>query len=156
MIGSGLFVLPGLAAGKAEMATAMPESGGTYLYIDRAMGPLMGTISGLGAWFSLVFKSAFALVGLGAYFVVVLPLPAAQLTLVSLGLAGILVAINILGVKQSGQFQAFLVSFVLLAFSSLGPKESFSLSLGSSSPFPRKAPEGSWPRRASSSSPTRG
>jgi amino acid transporter/nucleotide-binding universal stress UspA family protein len=137
MIGSGLFVLPGLAAGKAgpsvilayflsgllvlpaalskaEMATAMPESGGTYLYIDRAMGPLMGTISGLGAWFSLVFKSAFALVGLGAYLVVVLPLPGAQLTLVSLGLAGILVAVNIIGVKQSGTLQALLVSFVLL------------------------------------------
>ena len=72
MIGSGIFVLPGLAAkiagpavivayllagvlvlpaalSKAEMATAMPESGGTYLYIDRAMGPRLGTISGVGA-----------------------------------------------------------------------------------------------------------
>ena len=62
MVGSGIFVLPGLAAkiagsavilayplaglivlpaalSKAEMATAMPESGGTYLFIDRAMGP---------------------------------------------------------------------------------------------------------------------
>jgi amino acid transporter len=143
MIGSGLFVLPGLAAGKAgpsvilayflagllvlpaalskaEMATAMPESGGTYLYIDRAMGPLVGTISGLGAWFSLVFKSAFALVGLGGYLVVVLPLPGAQLTLVSLGLAGILVAVNIVGVKQSGRLQALLVSFVLLVLVAVG------------------------------------
>ncbi|MDX1611279.1 MAG: amino acid permease, partial [Candidatus Thermoplasmatota archaeon] len=90
MIGSGIFVLPGLAAAiggpavilayllaglivlpaalsKAEMATALPHSGGTYLYIDRAMGPMLGTIAGLGVWFSLVFKSAFALVGLGAY-----------------------------------------------------------------------------------------
>ena len=45
----------------------MPEAGGTYLYIDRAMGPLMGTIAGFGVWFSLVFKAAFALVGLSAY-----------------------------------------------------------------------------------------
>ena len=83
MIGSGIFVLPGLAfkiagpsvvlafflAGlvvlpaalsKAEMATAMPEAGGSYLYIDRAMGPLMGTIAGFGVWFSLVFKASFA------------------------------------------------------------------------------------------------
>ena len=90
MIGSGIFVLPGLAfkiagpsvvlafflAGvvvlpaalsKAEMATAMPEAGGTYLYIDRAMGPLMGTVAGFGVWFSLVFKASFALVGLSAY-----------------------------------------------------------------------------------------
>ncbi|MFB6280243.1 MAG: amino acid permease [Salinibacter sp.] len=143
MIGSGLFVLPGLAAtkagpavilaylvagilvlpaalSKAEMATAMPESGGTYLYIDRAMGPLMGTISGLGAWFSLVFKSAFALVGLGAYLVVVLPLPDAQLKLVSLGIGVILVGINVVGVKQSGRLQALLVSFVLLVLLAFG------------------------------------
>jgi amino acid transporter/nucleotide-binding universal stress UspA family protein len=143
MIGSGLFVLPGLAASKAgpsvilayavagllvlpaalskaEMATAMPESGGTYLYIDRAMGPLMGTISGLGAWFSLVFKSAFALVGLGAYLVVVLPLPDAQLKLVSLGLGVLLIGVNVVGVKQSGHLQAFLVSFVLLVLFTFG------------------------------------
>ena len=78
MIGSGIFVLPGLAfkiagpsvvlaflvAGivvlpaalsKSEMATAMPQAGGTDLYIDRAMGPLLGTIAGFGVWFSLVF-----------------------------------------------------------------------------------------------------
>ena len=90
MIGSGIFVLPGLAfkiagpsvvlafflAGlvvlpaalsQSEMATAMPMAGGTYLYIDRAMGPLMGTIAGFGVWFSLVFKASFALVGLSAY-----------------------------------------------------------------------------------------
>lgn len=109
---AGLLVLPA-AFSKAEMATAMPESGGTYLYIDRAMGPLMGTIAGLGAWFSLVFKSAFALVGLGAYFTLVLPLPAAELKLVSLGLGVLLIAINVIGVKQSGHFQALLVSFVL-------------------------------------------
>jgi APA family basic amino acid/polyamine antiporter len=63
---AGLLVLPN-ALSKAEMATAMPEDGGTYLYIDRAMGPLFGTIAGIGVWFSLVFKSAFALVGLGQY-----------------------------------------------------------------------------------------
>lgn len=110
---AGLLVLPA-AFSKAEMATAMPESGGTYLYIDRSMGPLMGTIAGLGAWFSLVFKSAFALVGLGAYLALVIPMPSAELKLVSLGLAVLIVAINVIGVKQSGHFQALLVSFVLI------------------------------------------
>lgn len=78
MMGSGIFILPGLAyieAGpavilafvvsgllvlpaalaKCEMATAMPEAGGTYIYIERSMGPMMGTIAGLGNWFSLSF-----------------------------------------------------------------------------------------------------
>ncbi len=135
MIGSGIFVLPGLAfkiagpaailayllAGvvalpavlsKAEMATAMPEAGGTYLYIDRAMGPLLGTIAGLGAWFSLTFKSAFALVGLGAYLVL---FSALSPKIVALGLAILLLVVNIIGVKQSGRLQSVIVTIVVAA-----------------------------------------
>ena len=138
MIGSGIFVLPGLAAkktgpsvilayllaglivlpaalSKAEMATAMPEAGGTYLYIDRAMGPLLGTIAGIGAWFSLVFKSAFALVGLGAYVLLLVSIPDSYLIFLSLGLGISLVGVNIVGVKQSGRLQAIIVSLVLLS-----------------------------------------
>ena len=138
MIGSGIFVLPGLAAkktgpsvvvayllaglivlpaalSKSEMATAMPEAGGTYLYIDRAMGPLMGTIAGIGAWFSLVFKSAFALVGLGAYTLLLVSIPSSYLVFLSLGLGLLLVGVNVVGVKQTGRMQAIIVSLVLLA-----------------------------------------
>ena len=87
MLGSGIFVLPGLASNitgssvwlayllgalcvlpaalsKSELATAMPSSGGTYVYIERAFGPLFGTISGIGLWLSLLLKSSFALIGL--------------------------------------------------------------------------------------------
>lgn len=135
MIGSGIFVLPGIAStiagpavilayllaglivlpaalSKAEMATAMPEAGGTYLYIDRSMGPLLGTIAGIGAWFSLVFKSAFALVGLGAY--LLLFTDSIPTKAVALLLALLLVGINILGVKQTGRLQSIIVSAVLL------------------------------------------
>ena len=135
MVGSGIFVLPGLAAkiagpavilayplaglivlpaalSKAEMATAMPESGGTYLFIDRAMGPLPGTIAGLDAWFTLLFKSAFALVGLGAYLLLFAPLPTKP---VAIGLGVVLLIVNLLGVKQTGRLQATIVSLVLLA-----------------------------------------
>jgi amino acid transporter/nucleotide-binding universal stress UspA family protein len=136
MVGSGIFVLPGLAAtyagpavilayplaglvvlpaalAKAEMATAMPESGGTYLFIDRAMGPLPGTIAGLGAWFTLLFKSAFALVGLGAYLLLFAPfLPT---TPVAIGLGVVLLIVNLAGAKQTGRLQAAVVSIVLLA-----------------------------------------
>ena len=75
MISSGLFILPGVAFGltgpsmclayllaglltipallsKAELATAMPKAGGVYFYIDRSMGPAMGTVGGLAGWFS--------------------------------------------------------------------------------------------------------
>jgi APA family basic amino acid/polyamine antiporter len=137
MIGSGIFVLPALAykkAGaaavlayvlsalvvlpaalsKAEMATAMPESGGTYLYIDRALGPLFGTIAGIGAWFSLTFKSSFALVGLGAYLLVFAPALEGSLTAIALGLGVLVVILNIAGTELSGRVQAGIVSLVLL------------------------------------------
>ena len=89
-IGSGLFVLPSFAAAvmgpgiwlafllagivflpgtlsKSELASAMPENGGAYVYVERSFGPLVGTISGLGLWASFLLKSAFALIGFSAY-----------------------------------------------------------------------------------------
>lgn len=132
MIGSGIFVLPGLAfevggpsvtlafliAGlivlpaalaMAEMATAIPRAGGTYLYIDMAMGPLMGTIAGVGVWLSLLFKSAFALDGLGLYLGLFTDIDVLTLGLV-IG-AGLLV-VNLVGIKESGLVQASLVTVV--------------------------------------------
>lgn len=133
MVGSGIFVLPGLAfevggpsmilaffiAGlvvlpaalaKAEMATAIPRAGGTYLYIDMAMGPLMGTVAGFGVWLSLVFKSAFALDGLGLYLGLFTDIDVLTLGL-AIGLG--LVVINLIGIKESGLLQAALVTVVL-------------------------------------------
>lgn len=129
MLGSGLFVLPGIAfaqtgpsvwlayvaAGlcvlpatlsKAELATAMPVSGGTYVYIDRAFGPLIGTVMGLGLWVSLLLKSAFALVGFGAYLEIMSDVPIMP---VSLGLLGLIIALNIVGVRKVGKAQAVVV-----------------------------------------------
>jgi len=146
MIGSGIFVLPGLAfeiagpsvilafflAGivvlpaalsQSEMATAMPEAGGTYLYIDRAMGPLLGTIAGFGVWFSLVFKAAFALVGLSAYLEHFVEHPERP---IAAALAVLLIVVNLMGVRQTAKFQAALVSVVLLflvGFVALGSRD---------------------------------
>lgn len=135
MIGSGIFILPALAfpragsgvilayllAGilvvpaalsKAEMATAMPEAGGTYLYIERALGPLAGTIAGVGTWFSLSFKGALALVGGVPYLLLVLDLPAVP---TAVGLAGVLIALNLAGAKQTGRAQIVMVALMLAA-----------------------------------------
>ena len=90
MIGAGIFVFPGLAAGNAgpaaaasfaiggvvallvalpasELATAMPKSGGGYYFISRGLGTLFGSVVGLSLWFGLVFATAFYLVGFGYY-----------------------------------------------------------------------------------------
>ena len=133
MISSGLFVLPGLAfkyAGpailvsygiasllvipsllsKAELSTAMPKAGGTYFFIDRSMGPMMGTIGGFAAWFSLAFKSAFALVGIGVFAVLLNPgFTEMQMKLIAVFFCIIFTIINIRGTKHTGKTQIFLV-----------------------------------------------
>jgi len=135
MVGSGIFILPGLAmseagpavvaaylfAGimvlpaalsKSEMATAMPEAGGTYIYIERGMGPLLGTIAGIGTWFSLSFKSALALVGGMPYLAVLFDIPP---TTVALTLCVVLIVVNVAGVKQTGRMQVAVVVVMLAA-----------------------------------------
>ncbi|RDZ42269.1 amino acid transporter [Haloferax sp. Atlit-19N] len=95
MVGAGIFVFPGLAAGQAgpaaalsfalgaviallvalptsELATAMPKSGGAYYFISRAMGSAFGAVVGIGLWLGLVFASAFYLVGFAQYAIAVL------------------------------------------------------------------------------------
>jgi len=137
MISSGLFVLPGLAfksagpavilsyaiAGvliipavlsKAELVTAMPKAGGTYFFIDRSMGPMMGTIGGFAAWFSLAFKSAFALVGIGLFAVLINPfLSEIQIKLISVLFCIIFAVINIFGCRETGKTQLVLVAGLL-------------------------------------------
>ncbi len=138
MLGSGIFVLPGLAAAKtgssvwlayllaavcilpaalskSELATAMPSSGGTYVYIERAFGPLFGTIAGIGLWLSLLLKSAFALVGFGAYLTVLVDIAPGLTKYVALVFLVIILFLNILGVKKVGKVQIVIVSISLIS-----------------------------------------
>ncbi len=134
MLGSGIFVLPGLAAAKtgpmvwlaylaaglgvlpaalskSELATAMPTSGGTYVYLERAFGPLTGTVSGIGLWLSLLLKSAFALVGFSAYLSVLIEVPEKP---VAIALLLVITALNIVGVSIIGKMQKVIVGIVLV------------------------------------------
>ncbi len=142
MLGSGIFVLPGFASGltgpsvwlayllgavcvlpaalsKSELATAMPSSGGTYVYIERAFGPLFGTISGIGLWLSLLLKSSFALIGLGAYLAVLINISDGLTPYVALGFLSIIVLLNIFGVKKVGKVQLYIVSISLACLAAL-------------------------------------
>lgn len=108
---AGLLIIPSLLS-KAELATAMPKAGGTYYFIDRSLGPMFGTIAGVGTWLALSFKSAFDLIGLGAYLVLFLELPVKP---VALALAVGFGSLSITGVKHVGRLQGLLVT-VLLGF----------------------------------------
>ncbi|GMQ82925.1 MAG: hypothetical protein BMS9Abin05_2392 [Rhodothermia bacterium] len=69
---TALFLLPGLIS-KAELATAMLRSGRVYFFLDQCLGPLWGTMSGFGTWFALILKTAFSLLGIGAYLSIFAP-----------------------------------------------------------------------------------
>merc|ERR550539_228986 len=66
IIVSGIAVLPACIS-KGELATAMPYSGGDYIYLARAFGPLLGAITGIGVWFDLLFQAIFGLRGSTEY-----------------------------------------------------------------------------------------
>ncbi|MEE9361945.1 MAG: amino acid permease [Cellulophaga sp.] len=137
MLGSGIFVLPGLAAAKtgssiwlayllaaicilpaalskSELATAMPSSGGTYVYIERTFGPIFGTIAGIGLWLSLLLKSSFALVGFGAYLSILVNINHEYTKYIAVLFLLVILALNIFGVKKVGKVQVVIVTFSLI------------------------------------------
>ncbi|MCK4416711.1 MAG: amino acid permease, partial [Candidatus Latescibacteria bacterium] len=106
---AGILVLPAMLA-KAELATAMPKAGGVYFFIERSMGAPAGTFGGLASWFSLSFKTAFALVGIGIFATLISPnITGAQIKLIAVGCCLFFMFVNIIGVKHSGRFQIALV-----------------------------------------------
>ena len=133
MLSSGLFLLPGLAVAKAgpsavlayliagllavpamlsvaELASALPKAGGAYYFLERALGPSVGTVAGFGTWLSLVLKDAFALVGMSAYLVLVVDVDGRT---AALALIAVFTVLNVVGSKASSSVQLALVVFVL-------------------------------------------
>ena len=137
MISSGLFVLPGVAYGlcgpsvivayalagvfvlpalfsKAELSTAMPKAGGTYFYIERSLGGALGTIGGMASWLSLTLKSAFALLGMGSFAVLVAPdISPVAVKLIAIALTVLFMVVNLAGARHAGRLQSVLVAGLL-------------------------------------------
>jgi len=144
MIGAGIFVLPGTAVARAgplaaatfviggvialftalsasELGTAMPKSGGAYFYVNRALGPLFGSISGWANWLGLAFASSFYMYGFGEYvndFVGASALALGPITISAaklIGLVGALlfIGINYVGAKETGGLQIVIVTTLM-------------------------------------------
>ena len=134
-LSAGFFLLPGIAFNEAgpavvlsyliaaiplipamfsmvELSTAMPRAGGAYYFLDRSMGPFVGTIGGLGTWLALVLKTAFALIGMGAYIRIFWPdVPVVTLAVTLAFFFGV---VNLFGARKTGSFQVFMVFALLL------------------------------------------
>jgi len=134
MICAGIFVLPGIAASKAgpvvifafslcglvavliamcmaELSTGMPLAGGGYLFVVRAFGPLLGTVMGWCLWLSLVFASAFYMVGFGYYVADVLGISP---VILALTVTALLTGLNYIGAKETGGTQNVIVAGLLV------------------------------------------
>lgn len=134
MIGAGIFVLPGIVANNAgpagmvsfiiggfvslltalslsELATGMPKAGGSYYYVNRAMGSFFGSIVGWSMWGGLMFATAFYMLGFGQYLTFFYGnIPVAWS---ALGMAALLIAVNYRGVKEAGVLQNLIVILLL-------------------------------------------
>jgi amino acid transporter/nucleotide-binding universal stress UspA family protein len=113
MIGAGIFVLTGIAAGEAgpalvlafllngivtsftamsyaELGSAFPEAGGSYLWVKEAMGGAQGFLSGWMGWFANAVAGSLYALAFGAFafelWTNVAGLPAIEATV--LGMAG--------------------------------------------------------------------
>ncbi len=134
MISSGIFILPGLAFARTgpaviisyflagilaligifsiiELSTAMPKAGGDYYFINRSLGPFIGTISGFLSWFALSLKSAFAIFGISEIIFIVTGFP---VLISSILVCVFFIFLNTIGVKEAAKFQVSLVSGLLI------------------------------------------
>ena len=134
MISSGLFILPSLAFARSgpssiisyliagilamvgsfsiiELATAMPKAGGDYYFINRSLGPLLGTFSGILGWLALSLKSALAIFGISE---VIFILTGFNHVLVSALCVIFFVILNLNGVKDAAKLQVILVVSLIL------------------------------------------
>ena len=104
---AGLLILPAMFS-MAEIATALPRAGGAYFFLDRSLGPLVGTIGGLGTYLALVFKTAFAIIGIGAYAALFWDVP---VKLMAVAATMVFMGLNIIGAKKTSGLQNFFIIF---------------------------------------------
>lgn len=136
IIGAGIFVVTGVAAGisgpafiislilagivatfnalsSAQLAAVYPQSGGTYEYGYRLLHPLLGFSAG---WMFLISKLAagsIVALGFGSYFYQLVPLGSPLI--LSLTAIVFLTLANFFGIKKTGYLNLFIVGFTILS-----------------------------------------
>mgnify|MGYP005990915851 CR=1 FL=1 len=130
MVGSGIFLLPAalanfggislfgwiisafgsltLAYVFASLARSIKGSGGPYKYSQHQFGDVVGYLVAWGYWFCVVTANAAIALALVSYLSVFIPILAKSALIscmVTLGFVWLLVAVNLLGIKEVGRVQ---------------------------------------------------
>src|SRR5690606_23322888 len=136
IIGAGIFVVTGIAAGvsgpafliglvaagfiatfnglsAAQLAAKYPDSGGTYEYGYQLINPALGFSAG---WMFLISKLAagsVVAIGFGSYFFQLVPVGSPLL--LSVGAIFILTTANFFGIKKTGYLNLVIVAFTIFS-----------------------------------------
>ncbi|UCE27489.1 MAG: amino acid permease [Candidatus Coatesbacteria bacterium] len=151
MIGAGIFILSGLAAGMSgpaatisylltgfmtlftalsycELSSSIPIAGGGYTYVHEGIGGITAFITGWALIFGMIVSCALYAIGFAEHFGPLLSLGLPYVfnyAVLAAGIIVVLMAVNVIGTKESGHVQNFftigkvliLVVFVVLCFS---------------------------------------
>lgn len=136
IIGAGIFVVTGVAAGNsgpafiislilagiiatfnalssAQLAAVYPQSGGTYEYGYQLLHPLMGFSAGWMFLLSKLAAGSVVAIGFGSYFYEIFPIVSPLF--LSLSAVVILTLANFFGIKKTGYLNLFIISFTILS-----------------------------------------
>jgi basic amino acid/polyamine antiporter, APA family len=136
IIGAGIFVVTGVAAGisgpaflvgliiagtvatfngisSAQLAAVYPQSGGTYEYGYRLLNPTLGFSAGWMFLLSKLSAAGVVAMGFGSYFYQLLPVVSP--IILSIMAIVILTAANYFGIKKTGMLNMVIVAITLLS-----------------------------------------
>jgi basic amino acid/polyamine antiporter, APA family len=140
IIGTGIFVLIGVAAGiagpavilsfviagfvallsglsTAELSSFIHEAGGSYIYTTKAFGEFPGFVVGWMKSFDYIVGASAVSVGFAAYLTYFVGIPATTSTLVAIATVWplILMLINLKGIKEAAWTNNLMVALKILA-----------------------------------------
>lgn len=98
------------------MGSAMPATGGLYVYCKRVLGPKAGFFFLSLLLITHILIALFAL-GFAEYALALLP--DLNATYVALGILVTFYIVNLLGIRQAAAIQKFMIAFLLIGLSSL-------------------------------------
>jgi amino acid transporter len=117
-IAAGLFAMAA-AASLAELAAAIPKSGGFYVFAQRALGDRFGFVAGSADWFANSAAVAFVAVAAAEYLGRSMAPLATHQTLVASAAIAVVAASQLVGQRASGRVQEAMSLIKTLAFATL-------------------------------------
>ena len=146
IIGSGIFMIPAIAAGMvgysslflwivmgiiailmsmvfAELTSMYDDSGGVYTYVKRAFGDKMGFIAGWLAWVISWITIAMLVAAAVSYMSHIIPMPDGFKIAVSIIIVALFTFVNLKGIRHGARLQMLLTGasfLILLSFVDFG------------------------------------